>query len=97
GRSRDARRWKLGDRQSGNLWPTGRSAVSTVRRSGGKEKPNWVSIRANSMSDRLGWTPTKEDWRWVTTLLASGERYETVARWKRVRECGGDGSSREAA
>ncbi|CAN1172111.1 hypothetical protein LINPERPRIM_LOCUS30946 [Linum perenne] len=96
GRSRVARRWDLDDRQSRNLGSTGRPAKSTVRRSGGKENLNRASIRANSGSDRHGWTRTEEDWRWVMTLLASGEKEMRLLRDGRGLDDGGS-SSGEAA
>lgn len=82
GKSRDDRRWSRapGERQSGKPGPTGRPAESTARRSGGKEKQNSASARANSASERPGWTWTPEFLRWVRTLSAREEKERRLLR-----------------
>lgn len=60
-------------RQSGNPGPTGSPAERTARRSGGNAKPNSASERANSASERPGWTWMPEFRRWVKTLSAREE------------------------
>lgn len=60
-------------RQSGNPAPTGKPAVSIALRSGGKMKPNSASKRANSGSERPGWTCIPELRRLVMILSAIGE------------------------
>lgn len=60
-------------RQSGNPGPTGSPAERTARRSGGNAKPNSASERANSASERPGWTWIPEFRRWVKTLSAREE------------------------
>lgn len=61
------------DRQSGNPGPTGMPAARIARRSGGKTKLNSASARANSASERPGWTSTPELWSWVMTLSTTEE------------------------
>lgn len=60
-------------RQSGKPGPTGSPAERTARRSGGNAKPNSASERANSASERPGWTWIPEFRRWVKTLSAREE------------------------
>lgn len=60
-------------RQSGKPGPTGSPAERTARRSGGNAKPNSASERANSASERPGWTWMPEFRRWVKTLSAREE------------------------
>lgn len=76
GRSSVARRGSrdpAAARQSGNPAPTGRPAARMARRSGGNAKPKSASVRANSASERPGWTGMPELRRWVMTLLARDE------------------------
>ena len=61
-------------RQSGKPGPTGSPAERTARRSGGNAKPNSASERANSASERPGWTWIPEFRRWVKTLSAREEK-----------------------
>lgn len=69
------RRWRregelAAARQSGKPGPRGKPAERTALRSGGKEKPNSASARANSASVKPGWTWMLEDLRWVMSLVA---------------------------
>lgn len=73
GRSKDDLRWSRevpAARQSGKPGPIGKPAESIALRSGGKAKPNSASARANSESERPGWTWTPDCLRWVITLSA---------------------------
>ncbi|CAN1141621.1 hypothetical protein LINPERPRIM_LOCUS25601, partial [Linum perenne] len=41
----------------------------------GREGESELGLDSGELrSDRPGWTRTEEDWRWVMTLLASGEK-----------------------
>lgn len=73
GRSSEARSWiREGptERQFGNPGPTGKAAERTALRSGGKEKPNSASAKANSEGDKPGWSRILEFLRWVMSLSA---------------------------
>ncbi|KAG0480112.1 hypothetical protein HPP92_010970 [Vanilla planifolia] len=59
GRSMESRTRDL-ERQSGKPWPEGRPRERTALRSGGKEKPNSASTRANSAPERPGRTATPD-------------------------------------
>lgn len=77
GRSSEALRcWRApAARQSGNPGPTGKPADRTALRSGGNANPNSASARANSDSDKPGWTWIPELLRWVIRFSAK-EEYE---------------------
>lgn len=86
GRSSEALRWRRAPaaRQSGKPGPTGNPAERMALRSGGNANPNSTSARANSDSDRPGWTWIPELLRWDVTFSAKEENERRPFRIGRV-------------
>lgn len=80
GMSREERRWRWRERQSGKPGPTGRPEDRTARRSGGKAKLNSASTRANSASERPGLTGMPELRRWQMTFSEMEEKERRPSR-----------------
>ncbi|KAK9097938.1 hypothetical protein Syun_024983 [Stephania yunnanensis] len=92
-------RWEaVGARQSRKPGETGRPAESTTRRSGGKEKPNSASARADSepkRSRRTGIEVAEVGDDFVAAAEAAlAERWRRPATWAGVREMMAVGGSK---